>query len=120
MENKLYVGNLPYSTQDADLVEIFEQFGPVLSAKVMMDRETGRSKGFAFVEMQNAEDAQAAVQAMSNYQIENRTLRVNIAQPKTDRPFKSGGGFGGGYNRRSYWSKLIDSSQAELDKFKFI
>ena len=98
MGNKLYVGNLPYSVRDNDLEQAFSQFGAVTSAKVMMERDTGRSKGFGFVEMGSAAEAQAAIQAMNGQQVGGRGLVVNEARPMESRPPRSGGGggYGGG------------------------
>jgi RNA recognition motif-containing protein len=93
MGNKLYVGNLAYSVRDESLQSAFSQFGTVTSAKVMMDRETGRSKGFGFVEMGNDAEAQAAINGMNGQPLEGRPVVVNEARPREDRP---GGGFGGG------------------------
>jgi RNA recognition motif-containing protein len=97
MGNKLYVGNLAYSVRDESLQEAFGQFGTVTSAKVMMDRETGRSKGFGFVEMGNDAEAQAAINGMNGQALEGRPLVVNEARPREERP----GGFGGGGGGRS-------------------
>ena len=99
MGNKLYVGNLPYSMRDEDLNEAFSQYGTVTSAKVMMDRDTGRSKGFGFVEMSSDAEAQAAVNGMNGQALEGRAIVVNEARPREERPggFRSGGGGGGGY-----------------------
>jgi RNA recognition motif-containing protein len=93
MENKLYVGNLTYATRDDDLQQRFAEFGTVTSAKVMMDRETGRSKGFGFVEMSSAAEAQAAIRGLDGQQVDGRAMTVNVARPKEARP---AGGFGGG------------------------
>nr|WP_297380850.1 RNA-binding protein [uncultured Roseateles sp.] len=93
MGNKLYVGNLAYSVRDESLQEAFSQFGTVISAKVMMDRETGRSKGFGFVEMSTDDEAQSAINGMNGQALEGRAIVVNVARPREDRP---GGGFGGG------------------------
>ena len=93
MGNKLYVGNLPYSFRDSDMEQAFAQFGTVTSAKVMMERDTGRSKGFGFVEMGSPAEAQAAIQGMNGQQIGGRGLVVNEARPMEPR---SGGGGGGG------------------------
>ena len=98
MDNKLYVGNLPYSMRDDDLQQHFARFGEVMSAKVMMDRDTGRSKGFAFVEMGSRDDAQAAIRGMNGQSFEGRALVVNEARPREARP----GGFGGGGNRGGF------------------
>ena len=92
MGNKLYVGNLAYSVRDDSLQAAFSEFGTVTSAKVMMDRETGRSKGFGFVEMGSDAEAQAAINGMNGQALEGRPLVVNEARPREERP----GGFGGG------------------------
>lgn len=97
MGNKLYVGNLPYSFSDSDMQQAFGQFGSVSSAKVMMDRDTGRSKGFGFVEMGSDAEAQAAIAGMNGQNMGGRDLVVNEARPMEARPPRSGGGgFGGG------------------------
>src|SRR5215203_276034 len=96
MGNKLYVGNLPYQVRDSDLEQAFGQFGQVTSAKVMMERETGRSKGFGFVEMGNDAEAQAAIEGMNGQSMGGRSVVVNEARPMENRPPRSGGGFGGG------------------------
>jgi cold-inducible RNA-binding protein len=96
MGNKLYVGNLPYSFRDDDLQQAFSQHGTVSSAKVMMERDTGRSKGFGFVEMGSDAEAQTAINAMNGQQFGGRGLVVNEARPMEPRPPRSGGGFGGG------------------------
>ena len=96
MGNKLYVGNLPYSVRDEDLQQAFGEFGAITSAKVMMERDTGRSKGFGFVEMGSDAEAQAAINAMNGQQFGGRGLVVNEARPMEPRPPRSGGG-GGGY-----------------------
>jgi hypothetical protein len=100
MGNKLYVGNLPYSVRDSDLEQAFGQFGAVTSAKVMMERETGRSKGFGFVEMASDAEAQAAINGMNGQPLGGRSVVVNEARPMEARPPRSGGyggGGGGGY-----------------------
>ena len=96
MGNKLYVGNLPYSVRDGDLEQFFGQFGTVTSAKVMMERDTGRSKGFGFVEMASDAEAQAAISGMNGQPLGGRSLVVNEARPMEPRPPRSGGGGGGG------------------------
>ena len=97
MGNKLYVGNLPYSFRDEDLQEAFAAHGSVSSAKVMMERDTGRSKGFGFVEMGSDAEAQAAINGMNGQQFGGRGLVVNEARPMEPRPPRTGGGgFGGG------------------------
>ena len=103
MGNKLYVGNLPYSVRDSDLEQAFSQFGAVTSAKVMMERDTGRSKGFGFVEMGSDAEAQAAINGMNGQPLGGRSIVVNEARPMEPRPPRSGGfgggggGYGGGY-----------------------
>ena len=92
MGNKLYVGNLAYGIRDDDLQQHFGAFGTVASAKVMMDRETGRSKGFGFVEMSSDAEAQAAISGMNGKDLDGRAIVVNEARPREERP----GGFGGG------------------------
>ncbi len=96
MGNKLYVGNLPYSVRDSDLEQSFGQFGTVTSAKVMMERDTGRSKGFGFVEMGSDAEALAAVEGMNGAPLGGRSLVVNEARPMEPRPPRTGGGYGGG------------------------
>ena len=98
MGNKLYVGNLAYSVRDDSLMQAFAQFGSVTSAKVMMDRDTGRSKGFGFVEMGSDAEAQAAINGMNGQPLEGRAIVVNEARPREERP----GGFGGGGGRGGY------------------
>ena len=97
MGNKLYVGNLPYTFRDEDLLQAFSAHGTVTSAKVMMERDTGRSKGFGFVEMGSDAEAQAAISGMNGQQYGGRGLVVNEARPMEARPPRTGGGgFGGG------------------------
>ena len=96
MSSKIYVGNLPYSVTDASLHSNFSEFGGVSSAKVMMERDTGRSKGFGFVEMGSDAEAQAAIQGAHGQNYGGRDLVVNEARPMEPRPPRSGGGFGGG------------------------
>ena len=95
MGNKLYVGNLPYTVRDEDLQQAFSAFGSVNSAKVMMERETGRSKGFGFVEMGSDAEAQSAIEGMNGQSLGGRSLVVNEARPMEARPPRTGG-FGGG------------------------
>src|SRR5689334_20596763 len=94
MEAKLYVGNLPYSTVDADLQTLFSQAGNVKSAQVIRDRASGRSKGFGFVEMSSSDEAQSAITMFHGKDYSGRPLTVNLARPREDRP---GGGGGGGF-----------------------
>ena len=99
MAAKLYVGNLTYGVTNTDLENMFTPFGAVQSAQVIMDRDTGRSKGFGFVEMSNNSEAQAAIAALNGKEVEGRKLTVNEARPKEDRGGgggRSGGGGGGG------------------------
>jgi RNA recognition motif-containing protein len=100
---KLYVGNLSYDTTDSDLQELFEEFGTVESAQVIMDRGSGRSKGFGFVEMSDDQEAQAAIDALNGQEVNGRALTVNEARPREDRGggrgrgrYGGGGGRGGG------------------------
>lgn len=99
MAKKLYVGNLTYDTTDSTLQEMFEAFGTVLSAQVIMDRDSGRSKGFGFVEMESNQEAQAAIDGLHEKEVNGRPLTVNEAKPREDRGGgggRSGGGYGGG------------------------
>jgi RNA recognition motif-containing protein len=104
MGNRLYVGNLPYTVRDNDLQTSFGAFGSVTSARVMMDRETGRSKGFAFVEMGDDAQAQAAIAGMHGQELGGRAVVVNEARPAESRPPRDGGGggYGGGGGRGGY------------------
>lgn len=102
MEYKIYVGNLPYSTTDADLQSMFAQAGTVKSATVIKERDSGRSKGFGFVEMDSQEAMDNAISMFNGKDLGGRALSVNVARPKEDRPGGSRGGGrrgGGGYNR---------------------
>ncbi len=102
MGNKLYVGGLPYSVTEGQLEEIFSAHGTVQSARVISDRMTGRSKGFGFVEMGSDAEAQKAIEALNETQLEGRSLTVNEARPQQNRSdFGGGGGGGGGGGRRS-------------------
>ena len=92
----IYVGNLPYTATDPDLQELFEQHGKVTSARVILDRMSGRSKGFGFVEMADNDQAKAAMKALDGKDVDGRNLTVNEARPREER---SGGGFGGGGGR---------------------
>ncbi len=100
MEAKLYVGNLPYGIRDDGLQKLFAQAGNVVSATVITDRESGRSKGFGFVEMSSSEEADKAIQMFNGYSYDGRDLRVSIARPREERPRGGGrdrrGGNGGG------------------------
>jgi RNA recognition motif-containing protein len=100
MESKLYVGNLSYNTTEDDLRGLFSQAGDVRSISLIKDRETGRSKGFAFVEMNSSDDAQKAIDQFHGQQFQTRTLTVNIARPREERPRGFGGGNGGGRGGR--------------------
>lgn len=103
MGKKLYVGNLTYGVTDSALEQMFQPFGTVQSAQVIMDRDTGRSKGFGFVEMSSDAEAQAAIAGMSGKQVEGRALTVNEAKPREDRGGGGGrGGYGGGGGRGGY------------------
>jgi len=99
MGNKLYVGNLPYDTNEDDLTALFAQAGTVSTVNVMRDRETGRARGFAFVEMATDQEAQAAINQLHEHSFGGRTLTVNEARPQQPRS-GGGGGFGGGGSSR--------------------
>ncbi len=101
MSSKLYVGNLAYSVRDDDLQQKFGEFGGVQSAKVMMDRDSGRSKGFGFVEMSSPAEAEAAIRGMNGQNVDGRDMVVNIARPMEPRT-GGGGGFGGGRREGGY------------------
>ncbi len=102
MSNKLFVGNLSFNTTENDLQEAFRAHGTVMEANLMMDRMTGRSRGFAFVTMSTPEEAQKAIEAMNGAQLDNRPLTVNIARPKEERPRTGGGGGGDRGPRRDF------------------
>jgi RNA recognition motif-containing protein len=106
MGKKLYVGNLPYSVTEAELQRVFSEHGSVQSAQVIMDRDTGRSKGFGFVEMASDQEAKTAIDAMDGHEMDGRNLTVNEARPKDDRPGGRGnqavGGARAGFGRGSY------------------
>ena len=97
MENKLYVGNLPYTFGDDDMQRTFSEFGSVSSAKIVMDRESGRSKGFGFVEMATAEEAAAAISALHGRDLGGRDMVVNVAKPMEPRAPRAGGNGGNRY-----------------------
>lgn len=99
----IYVGNLPYSTTDDDLRGLFAAHGEVASARVVIDRMTGRSKGFGFVEMADRAQAQQAIDALNGYEVEGRKLRVNESQPRPPREDRGGGGFRGRDRGGSRW-----------------
>jgi RNA recognition motif-containing protein len=103
MSTKLYVGNLPYETTESDLQTLFEGAGPVSTVNIVRDRATGQARGFAFVEMGDAEGARRAISELDRHQVGGRSLTVNEAKPMTPRS-NDGGGFGGGRQRReSRW-----------------
>jgi RNA recognition motif-containing protein len=99
MAKKLYVGNLSYDTNDSDLQQMFAAFGTVQSAQIVMDRDTGRSKGFGFVEMSSDQEAQAAINGLNGKEAGGRSLTVNEARPREDRGGSRGGYGGGGGSR---------------------
>ncbi len=110
----IYVGNLSWGLNQDDLEQLFAEYGPVKSTNLIEDRETGRSKGFAFVEMENTEDGEKAIEALNGHEIDGRSLTVNVARPREERPRRDnnrgGGGGGGGYgggggrnNDRNSW-----------------
>lgn len=98
MGNKIYCGNLSYNVSKADLEKLFSSYGAVRSADIIMDRDTGQSKGFGFVEMENAGDAQKAINGLNDQPHDGRPLKVNEAKPREERS-GAGGGSRGGYNR---------------------
>jgi RNA recognition motif-containing protein len=98
MAKNIYVGNLSWSTSEEQLRETFEQYGEVLSARIITDRDTGRSRGFGFVEMEVEDEANSAIEALNGSMLDGRPLTVNEARPRTPRG--GGGRGGGGYNRR--------------------
>ncbi|MGE4563549.1 MAG: RNA recognition motif domain-containing protein [Victivallaceae bacterium] len=102
---KLYVGNLSFSTTEAGVKNAFSEFGTVDTVNLITDRDTGRAKGFGFVEMSNANEAQAAIEGLNGKQLDGRAIVVNEARPKEDRPARDGGGFGGnrGGSRGGRW-----------------
>ena len=102
MSKKLYCGNLSYSVGSPQLEQLFSAFGEVVSAQVIVDRDTGRSKGFGFVEMSNQQEANAAIAGLNGQENDGRSLQVNEAKPREDRPRSFGGGGGGG-GRRDRW-----------------
>ena len=99
MAKKVYVGNLSYGTTDSDLQKMFEEFGTVESAQVIMDRASGRSKGFGFVEMGSQQEAEAAIKGLNGKDMDGRALTVNEAKPREDRGGGGRGGYGGGGGR---------------------
>jgi RNA recognition motif-containing protein len=100
-QQNLFVGSLAYATSDDSLKAHFEQIGPVASARVITDRESGRSKGFGFVEFENDADNQKAVDQLDGKELDGRTINVSLARPKEDRP--AGGNNGGGSFRQRSW-----------------
>ncbi len=96
----IYVGNLPYSVVEEDLREIFEEYGEVSEVKIISDKFTGRSKGFGFVEMDNAEEAQKAIEELNNAELGGRNIKVNESRPKSEDSRGGGNRRGGGFNRR--------------------
>jgi RNA recognition motif-containing protein len=103
----IYVGNLSWGLDQDDLEQLFTEFGPVKSANLIQDRDTGRSKGFGFVEMENTEDGEKAIEALNGHEIDGRNLTVNMARPREERPRRDnrggGGGYGGRNNSRDNW-----------------
>src|SRR5881409_2102032 len=100
MNPKLFVGNLSFNVTENDLQDAFAAYGSVVEANLMMDRATGRSRGFAFITMSTPEEAQKAIDALNGHSLDGRALTVNIARPREERP--AGGGAGGGGGRRNY------------------
>ena len=99
MGKKLYVGNLPFQTTEGELEQLFGEMGAVDSVRIITDRETGRNRGFGFIEMSSDEDADKAIEKFNQYELEGRALTVNEARPREDRGGGGGGGGGGGYRR---------------------
>lgn len=100
----IYISNLSYGVNDADLNELFSEYGTISSAKVIMDRESGRSRGFGFVEMSNEEEGQKAISELNEAEYDGKIINVNVARPRTERS-NNGGGYNsnrGGYNNRRY------------------
>lgn len=102
-QQNLFIGSLAYATNDDGLKAHFAQIGPVASARVITDRETGRSKGFGFVEFENDDDNQKAVDQLNGKELDGRTINVSLARPKEDRPSNGGGNNGGGSFRQRSW-----------------
>ena len=102
-QNKLYVGNLSFGSTEDDITDAFSAHGTVTSVNIIMDRDTGRPRGFAFVEMSSASEAQAAVEALDGRDLDGRNIKVNIAKPRENRGGGGGGGGGGGAGRRDRW-----------------
>ncbi len=102
MDSRLYVGNLPYKATEDQLRELFAQAGTVKEVLIIKDRDTGQSKGFAFVTMETQEEAENAIRQLNGKSFGNRELKINIARPKEDRPRPAGGGYGGGAGNRRY------------------
>lgn len=102
MGKQIYVGNLAFGISNSDLQQMFEEFGTVQSAQVIMDRDTGRSKGFGFVEMSSEAEAQKAIDALNGKNVDGRNLTVNEARPREDRGGGGRGGYGGGGGRGGY------------------
>lgn len=102
MDSRLYVGNLPYKATEDQLRELFAQAGTVNEVLIIKDRDTGQSKGFAFVTMGTQEEAENAIRLLNGKSFGNRELKINIARPKEDRPRPAGGGYGGGGGNRRY------------------
>lgn len=101
-QQNLFIGSLAYATNDDGLKAHFEQVGPVKSARVITDRESGRSKGFGFVEYENDDDNQKAVDQLNGKELDGRAINVSLARPKEDRPSNGGGSGGGSFRQRSW------------------
>jgi cold-inducible RNA-binding protein len=110
MEKKLYVGNLSYNTTEAELRELFSQAGSVASVELIKDRDTGSSKGFAFIEMDSQSDAEKAISTFNGYNLDNRSLKVNFARPREERPR------GGGWQRDSSSRRPADRGRRDRDR----
>ena len=114
MSTKLFVGNLSFNTTENDLHEAFAAHGQVVEANLMMDRMTGRSRGFAFITYSTPEEAQKAIQAMHGASLDNRALTVNIARPKEERPRTSGGGGDRGQRSEARRAGIVELVQVTL------
>ena len=114
MATRIYVGNLPYTVGNEQLAQVFSAYGDVVEASVVMDRESGQSKGFGFVEMADDAAARNAIASLNGTTLDNRTIRVNEAQPRADR---SGGSRSGGYGRRASYNDSSSGFDGRQDRY---
>lgn len=117
MDKRLFVGGLPYSIDDKGLAELFAPYGVVESATVVIDRDSGRSKGFGFVEMATPEEANAAIAKLNETDVDGRKIVVNIARPKEDRPRRDFGGRGGGFQSRGHGDRNSDRRDGGRNRY---